>query len=108
MSKYANMGRWNASELVTELASVFKALGDQNRLAIFQLIRERGGHRRTEQEIANSVSEIASEFDLSLSTVSHHIKELRNSGLIRCEKHGQTVRCFVDQAALERLKAFLR
>ncbi|MEW6059022.1 MAG: metalloregulator ArsR/SmtB family transcription factor [Actinomycetota bacterium] len=92
---------------MTELARIFKALSDENRLAIFQLIRERGGRIRTQEDIANSISKIASEFDLSLSTVSHHIKELRNAGLVRCEKRGQTVRCFVDPEALERLEAFL-
>jgi DNA-binding transcriptional ArsR family regulator len=93
---------------VTELARIFKALGDENRLAIFQLIRERGGQSRTEEEIANTISKIASEFDLSLSTVSHHIKELRNAGLIRCERRGQTVRCFADPETLQLLEAFVQ
>jgi len=33
------------------------------------------------------------EIDVSLSTVSHYLKELRSAGLIRCEKGGQTVSC---------------
>ena len=61
------------------LAQVFKALGDENRLAIFQLLRERcaGGCELTEDGADRTVSEIARAFDLALSTVSHHLKQFR-------------------------------
>ena len=90
-----------------DLAAIFKALADPNRLAIFQLVRERGGEGHTVEETTRSISKIAAEFDLTLSTVSHHIKELRNAGLIRCEKVGQTVYCTPDPAALEAIERFL-
>ena len=38
-----------------------------------------------------SVCSVASNFNISLSTISHHMKELRNAGLIRCERKGQTI-----------------
>lgn len=90
-----------------DLAAVFKALADPNRLAIFELVRERGSGVHTVEEAENSISKIAREFDLSLSTVSHHLKELRNAGLIHCEKHGQTVYCTPAQDALEAIATFL-
>ena len=90
-----------------ELAGIFRALADPNRLAIFQLVRERGSRVRTVEEAENSISKIAREFDLSLSTVSHHLKELRNAGLIRCEKRGQTVYCTAEPEALEVIERFL-
>ncbi len=90
-----------------ELAQLFKALADPNRLAIFELVRERGSKVRTLEEAENSISKIAREFDLSLSTVSHHLKELRNAGLIRCEKRGQTVYCTAEPEALEAIERFL-
>ena len=90
-----------------DLAAIFKALADTNRLAIFQLVRERGGEGHTVEETTRSISKIAAEFDLTLSTVSHHIKELRNAGLIRCEKVGQTVYCTPDPATLEAIERFL-
>ena len=83
-----------------ELAGIFRALADPNRLAIFRLVRERGSKVRTLEEAENSISKIAREFDLSLSTVSHHLKELRNAGLISCEKRGQTVYCTAEPEAL--------
>jgi ArsR family transcriptional regulator len=89
------------------LAGIFRALADPNRLAIFQLVRERGGQGQTVEETTNSISKIAAEFDLTLSTVSHHIKELRTAGLIRCEKVGQTVYCSPDPRALAEIERFL-
>ncbi len=59
------------------------------------------------EEMERSISALAREFDLSLSTVSHHIKELRQAGLIRCAKRGQTVYCEADPAAVEAIGRFL-
>lgn len=90
---------------MTDLAAVFRALADPNRLAIYRLIRERG--QSPVEELERSVSALAREFDLSLSTVSHHVKELRQAGLVRCEKHGQTVTCSADPEALATIGRFL-
>jgi len=92
-----------------ELARLFKALSDPNRLAILELIRERCPHgcRLSAEEDRNSVSAIAERFHLALSTVSHHLKELRNAGLIRCQKRGQWVYCAPDDKALARIRRFV-
>jgi DNA-binding transcriptional ArsR family regulator len=91
-----------------DLARVFKALGDPTRLAIFALIRSHAdteaGH--TSSDLANTVSQIASQFDVSLSTVSHHLKELRGAGLIRCERRGQSIYCSVETAVLADVERF--
>jgi ArsR family transcriptional regulator len=96
------------SRRTPDLARVFKALGDPTRLAIFELIRSNAdpesGH--TSRELANTVSQIASQFDVSLSTVSHHLKELRGAGLIRCERRGQSIYCSVETAVLSDLERF--
>lgn len=94
---------------VENLATIFKALSDPNRLAILELIRRRCGPEceLTAEEAGNTVSEIASQFDLSLSTVSHHVKELKNAGLIRCQKRGQWVHCAPNQSVLDKASQFL-
>jgi ArsR family transcriptional regulator len=103
------------AELATEtrnrdLAKIFRALGDPSRLAIFEIVREcceeDSGHSTA--DLRSSVSEIASQFDLSLSTVSHHLKELRNAGLITCERRGQHIFCSVDPSVLADVEVFLR
>jgi ArsR family transcriptional regulator len=93
----------------TALTEVFRALSDPTRLAIYELVRTVSpveGH--SGQELQNSVSQIARQFDLSLSTVSHHLKELRRAGLIRCERRGQFVYCSTDTRVLSELEAFIR
>jgi ArsR family transcriptional regulator len=92
----------------TDLAKVFKALSDPTRLAIYELIRAGGGGTYSEEQVENSISEIAASFHVSLSTVSHHIKELRNADLIRCEKRGQSVYCTPNTATLEEIGRFLQ
>lgn len=93
-----------------DLARIFRALGDPSRLAIFELVRdccfEDSGHSTA--DLRNSVTEIARQFDLSLSTVSHHLKELRNAGLIRCERQGQHIFCSVNPEVLGVVEQFLR
>jgi ArsR family transcriptional regulator len=90
------------------LAKVFKALSDPTRLAIYELIRAGGGGAYSEEQVENSISKIAANFHVSLSTVSHHIKELRNADLIRCEKRGQTVYCSPNEEILAEVERFVR
>ena len=91
---------------MADLTRIFKALGDPTRLAIFELVRNCGGAGCSEDEASDSLSQIAERFHLSLSTVSHHVKELRNAGLISCEKRGQRLFCWVDPAVLQELEHF--
>jgi DNA-binding transcriptional ArsR family regulator len=93
---------------MTNLSDVFKALGDPNRLAIFELIRERCGPGCVPTDDPDAtISKLAEEFDLALSTVSHHLKELRRAGLIICEKRGQHVFCSVNEERLRELGDYL-
>jgi len=89
------------------MARLFKALGDPTRLAIFQMVRGCCPDGCSHEEASNSISGIASRFDVSLSTVSHHMKELRNAGLITCYRRGQTSYCEPDAAALRLVERFL-
>ena len=90
-----------------DLAKVFRALSDPTRLAIYQAIRAGGGGIYNPQQLESSISRIAARFSVSLSTVSHHIKELRNAGLVRCEKRGQTVYCSPNLEMAEVVARFL-
>jgi len=91
---------------MADMAKVFKALSDPTRLAIFELVRDCGTDGCSEDQAADSLSQIAERFKLSLSTVSHHVKELRSSGLITCEKQGQKLHCWIDPEVLRELERF--
>ena len=101
----------DASTGNADLALVFRALGDPSRLAISQFVREccaqEGREAHSTADLRNSVSEIAKRFDLSLSTVSHHLKELRTAGLIRCEREGKRIFCSVNPDALADIERFI-
>ena len=84
------------------LASALRALGNPNRLAIFERIHEDGLCCRTDGS-GKTVCAIAQDFSLALSTVSHHLKELRAAGLITCERRGQQVICSINRQRLARI-----
>ncbi len=85
-----------------DLSRAFRALANPNRLAIFERIHEDGLCCHTDQK-GNTVCAIAEDFQLALSTVSHHLKELRAAGLITCERRGQQVVCAINPATLGRV-----
>jgi DNA-binding transcriptional ArsR family regulator len=93
---------------MADMAKVFKALSDPTRLAIFELVRDCNKDGCTDDQVSDNLTEIAERFGLSLSTVSHHVKELRSSGLITCEKRGQRLHCWVDPDVLCELEAFAK
>ncbi|MFF6982530.1 ArsR/SmtB family transcription factor [Streptomyces sp. NPDC008343] len=87
-------------ERAAELAKVFKALGDPVRLRLLSMIASREGG-----EVC--VCEMTPAFDLSQPTISHHLKLLRQAGLIDCERRGTWVYYWVLPGALDRLAGFL-
>lgn len=98
--------KMNLSDDHHALAKALRALANPNRLAIFERIHDDGLCCRVDHK-GNTVCAIAEDFHLALSTVSHHIKELRAAGLIRCERHGQQVVCTVNHETLDRMLALL-
>ncbi|MFE2264882.1 ArsR/SmtB family transcription factor [Streptomyces griseosporeus] len=84
-----------------DLAKVFKALGDPVRLRLMSMIASRG------QGGEVCVCELTPAFDLSQPTISHHLKLLRQAGLIDCERRGTWVYYWVLPGVLDRLAAFL-
>src|SRR5689334_3581158 len=95
------------------LASIFKALGDPTRLRIYNFLRccnreveiDEAGACRPAGSL--SVGEVCCRLDQAMSTVSHHLKELRLAGLIRTEKRGRSIYCSVTPAGLELVREFL-
>lgn len=91
-------------------AEVFRALANPHRLGIFLRLARccRAGESSTADDVGACVAEIGQGLDLAPSTVSHHLKELRRAGLIRMERRGKTVECWVDSRTLETLAVFFR
>lgn len=79
------------TDQMKKVAAAMKALSNENRLAMFEHIRAGHGRASLDGEDRLSVCDVASNFDMALSTISHHMKELRSAGLITCERDGQTI-----------------
>ena len=98
---------------IEKFADIFKALSNPNRLKIFlRLISccQPGTitsiDSNMEAEGCACVGELGQDLGIVPSTISHHIKELRQAGLIRMERRGQKIECWVDPATVAALKDF--
>ena len=83
-----------------ELAAMFKALGHPVRLQIVDLLSRYAGQA--------CVCDIESQFDLSQPTISHHLKILREAGLVAAEHRGLWVFYFLRPAAMDKLRGLLQ
>lgn len=85
-----------------ELSGVFKALGDPVRLRLLSLIASQAG---PDGEVC--VCELTPAFDLSQPTISHHLKLLRQAGLIDGERRGTWVYYRLVPQTTDRLSTIL-
>lgn len=98
-----------------EIARMFKALGDPTRLHIFQFLRSYccatvGDDGNVRGFDGPTITEVCGHIlgDTKITTsMSFHLKELKNAGLIETEKRGKFVCCSVNRAALASLSTFL-
>jgi len=83
-----------------DLAQMFKALGDPVRLRLLSIVASHVGGQAC-------VCELTPAFDLSQPTISHHLRVLREAGLLECERRGTWVYYWVVPTALAQLSAVL-
>ncbi|GAA2857899.1 metalloregulator ArsR/SmtB family transcription factor [Streptosporangium fragile] len=83
------------------LARTFKALADPVRLRLLSLIASFEGGQAC-------VCDLTGPFDVSQPTISHHLKVLREAGLVGSERRGTWVYYWVVPAAMNRLASLLQ
>jgi ArsR family transcriptional regulator len=90
---------------LARLAKAFKALSNPNR---FRLFAEILAAHRSNFEAGHEcfLQTVMQHLKIAPPTVSHHLKELVNAGLIHTELKGKFLTCTIDTAALEELEAF--
>jgi ArsR family transcriptional regulator len=81
------------------MATVAKALGDPIRMQLVDVLRKHAGQV--------CVCELVPLFDLSQPTVSHHLKVLREAGIVGSERRGLWAYYYVEPDALEELSTWL-
>jgi ArsR family transcriptional regulator len=86
-------------EQAQRMAAVAKALGDPIRLQLVDVLRKHAGKV--------CVCELVPLFDLLQPTVSHHLKVLRDAGIVESERKGLWAYYYVIPESLQELSAWL-
>jgi ArsR family transcriptional regulator len=87
-------------EIATVLAPAFKALGDPVRLQLMSMIA-------SAPEGEACVCDLTPAFELSGPTISHHLKTLREAGLVDAERRGTWVYYRARRGLMAQLAALL-
>ena len=83
----------------TRMAEVAKALGDPVRLQLVDVLRKHAGKV--------CVCELVPLFDISQPTLSHHLKRLREAGIVDSERRGLWAYYYVIPDSLNELSTWL-
>jgi ArsR family transcriptional regulator len=86
-------------EQAQRMAAIAKALADPVRLQLVDVLRKHAGRV--------CVCELVPLFDLSQPTISHHLRVLRESGIVASERQGLWAYYFVLPGALDELSGWL-
>ncbi len=78
-------------------ADIFTALGDQSRREIIQLLRQRD----------MTHGELRAQFEFTKPTMTHHLKILKNTGLVTSEKKGKYKIYSLNTSVLEEITAMI-
>lgn len=98
----------------SNLPKYFKALSNPQRYKLFMMIYKNQCNTIPNLNepkccggMKNAFSKACACLNLSKSTISHHIKELVYSGLIFCERQGQSQICSINEEAVNEIKNML-
>ena len=81
-----------------EISRIFKALGDENRLQILEILRS--GEK--------CACKLLDELHITQSTLSHHMKILCDAQIVVGRKEGKWVHYSIDEAGSKRAQMLLR
>ncbi|MFZ2414421.1 MAG: metalloregulator ArsR/SmtB family transcription factor [Minisyncoccia bacterium] len=85
------------SKKITKIVRLFRAIADENRLQILQMLQSR----------EKCVCEIWKHLGLSQNLISHHLKVLKGLNLISSRKEGLWVFYKINKSELSKLNSLL-
>ena len=98
----------------TKLSKIFKALSNEQRLKLFQMIyywyktiEDNEQEGKCCDGVEKAFTKACGCLSIARSTISHHLKELENAGLISCTRAGQMFCCKINKEAIDAVKKFL-
>jgi len=74
---------------IKQVEKISKALGDPYRLKIMKII--------SQSESCVQCCDVSAEFNLAQSTMSHHLKQLIEAGLLIADKEGRNLKFVVNK-----------
>ncbi|MGN2642109.1 MULTISPECIES: ArsR/SmtB family transcription factor [Nocardia] len=89
-----------SGEAAAGLAGVFKALSDPVRLRVLSAVAARANHEAC-------VCDLSEGIDVTQPTISHHLKVLRETGLLSSERRASWVYYRIEPAVLRQVSGFL-
>ena len=92
--------------LSKQLAKIMKALAHENRLELFKEIARKQQTDFESCEAECFISDLKCLFNIGAPTISHHLKELSNAGLITTEKRGKHLVANINRETVVLLRTF--
>ena len=98
----------------SNLIKIFKALSNDQRLKLFQMIYACHMEKCSNKDLSCSggidkaFTKACEYLNIARSTVSHHMKELENAGLISTTRNGQFFTCEINMDAVKAIQQFLK
>ena len=86
-----------------QLAKIYKALSNENRLEIFLSILN-CDEKNFEPGCDCTITKVMQKLCIGAPTISHHLKELSNAGLIETKKEGKYLVAHVNKELLDEIK----
>ncbi len=99
----------NYQTILATYQKAFAALSNPHRLALFRRLTTcctPGTSCDVDAIVSVCVGDLSGDLGIAQSTVSHHLRTLRDAGLVKTARRGRKVECWVDPSVLLDLAAF--
>ena len=92
-----------------ELAKIIKALSNENRLDIYlEILKSSEKSFEDNYPCECFITEIITKFNIGAPTISHHLKELSNAGLIMTEKRGKFLIARINKEVIKEALSIIK
>ena len=90
-----------------KLAKIFKALSNENRVELYlEIVKSNEQSFSTDNQCF--IADIIGKLNIGAPTISHHLKELSNAGLIFTEKRGKFLVAKVNEQLIDEVCTVLK